>query len=364
VGIGPLGIETTRDFPVEEWKKSGNIEQGGLFWQQRSNAAYGLVNMAQHWRCTYDTDYGRKIYPYVLAVVNFWEDYLKFENGRYVIYGDAIHEGSGKDKNPLLSLGLIQNALDLVIDLSSVLKEDEERQAKWKDILAKLSEFPVQMRNGRKVFRYTEQGVDWVDGNGLGIQQIYPCNAITLDSHPELLEVARNTIDEMQRWQDMNTSNSFFVAAIRVGYDSSKVIRELHNYALHTFPNGFQLDNPHGIENSCTVTNAINEMLCMSVGNVIRLFSNYPKDQKAGFKNLRTWGAFLVSASLNDGIVSDLNILSEKGKPFTIINPWAGKRVVLIRNGKTGETVSGVRISFQTSPNEEIKLRSLSNNKI
>ena len=364
VGIGPLGIETTRDFPVEEWKKSGNIEQGGLFWQQRSNAAYGLVNMAQHWRCTYDTDYGRKIYPYVLAVVNFWEDYLKFENGRYVIYGDAIHEGSGKDKNPLLSLGLIQNALDLVIDLSSVLKEDEERQAKWKDILAKLSEFPVQMRNGRKVFRYTEQGVDWVDGNGLGIQQIYPCNAITLDSNPELLEVARNTIDEMQRWQDMNTSNSFFVAAIRVGYDSSKVIRELHNYALHTFPNGFQLDNPHGIENSCTVTNTINEMLCMSVGNVIRLFSHYPKDQKAGFKNLRTWGAFLVSASLNDGIVSDLNILSEKGKPFTIINPWAGKRVVLIRNGKTGETVSGVRISFQTSPNEEIKLRSLSNNKI
>ena len=364
VGIGPLGIETTRDFPVEEWKKFGNIELGGLFWQQRSNAAYGLVNMAQHWRCTYNTDYGKKIYPFVVAVVNFWEDYLKFENGRYVIYGDAIHEGSGKDKNPLLSLGLIRNALDLVIDLSSVLKKDEEKQAKWKDILEKLSEFPVQMRNGRKVFRYTEEGVDWVDGNGLGIQQIYPSNAITLDSNPEILLVARNTIDEMQRWQDMNTSNSFFVAAIRVGYDSSKVIRELHNNAMHTFPNGFQLNNPHGIENSCTVTNAINEMLCMSVGNVIRLFSHYPKDQRASFKNIRTWGAFLVSADLSNGLISNVSILSEKGKLCTLINPWPGKRVVLIRNGKTGETVSGDRISFQTSPNEEIKLRSLINNGI
>jgi hypothetical protein len=72
-------------------------------------------------------------------------------------YGDAIHEGSGKDKNPILSLGLLRNLLDLVIDLSASLKTDENRQAKWKDILSKLSEFPVQTRNGRKVFRYTRR---------------------------------------------------------------------------------------------------------------------------------------------------------------------------------------------------------------
>ncbi len=98
VGIGPLGIEVTKDF--EKYFNSGNVEEGGLFFGQRSNAAYGLINMAQYWRCTYDEDYGKKIYPYVSAVVNFWEDYLKIENDRYVIIGDAIHEGSGKNKNP------------------------------------------------------------------------------------------------------------------------------------------------------------------------------------------------------------------------------------------------------------------------
>jgi hypothetical protein len=219
VGIGPLGIETTRDFAVGGYQKKGDIEDGGLFYGQRSNAAYGLVNMAQHWRCTYDKEYGKKIYPYALAVVNFWEDYLKFEDGRYVIYGDAIQEGSGNDKNPVLSLGLIRNALSLILDLSASLKIDENRQAKWKDILSKLSDFPVQIRNGKKVFRYTEEGVDWWPDNGLGIQQISPSNSITLDSSNELLTVSRNTIDEMQRWEDMNTSNSFFMAAIRVGYD-------------------------------------------------------------------------------------------------------------------------------------------------
>ena len=328
VGIGPLGIEVTRNFPRYE------KERGGLFFGQRSNAAYGLINMAQHWRCTYDLMYGKKIYPYALAVADFWEDYLKFENGRYVIYGDAIHEGSGKDKNPILSLGLIRNAFDLILDLSSALKTDEDRQEKWKDILSKLSDFPTQTRNGKKVFRYTEEGVAWWKDNGLGIQHIYPANAVNLDSSEELLSVARNTIDEMQRWQDNNTSNSFFVAAIRVGYNSSMILEELHKYALHTYPNGFQLNNPHGIENSCTVVNALNEMLCMSAGNIIRLFPVFPKDQDAGFTNIRTWGAFLVSAKLKNGMVTGVKIFSEKGKPLTIVNPWPGKPVNVIRNKK------------------------------
>ena len=357
VGIGPLGIETTRDF--QKYMNSDDFEKGGLFFGQRSNTAYGLVNMAQQWRCTYDKKYGKKIYPYALAVVNFWEDYLKFENGRYVIYGDAIHEGSGKDKNPVLSLGLIRNALNLILDLSTTLNIDQNRQVKWKDILNKLSSFPVQMRSGKKVFRYTEEGIGWWPDNGLGIQQIYPSNAVTLDSSNELLTVSRNTIDEMQRWGDMNTSNSFFMAAIRVGYDSTVIMKELHKYALHTYPNGFQLNNPHGIENSCTVANALDEMLCMSVGNVIRLFRVFPKDQNAEFENMRAWGAFLVSAKLTNEIISDVKILSEKGKPCTIINPWPGKKVVLTRNGKNVETISGIRLSFKTFFGEMINIKPL-----
>lgn len=354
VGIGPLGTDVTKNHPAHN--NSKDTEEGGLFFGQRSNSAYGLINMAQYWRSTYDTDYGRKIYPYALAVVNFWEDYLRFENGRYVIYGDAIHEGSGEDKNPILSLGLLRNAFDLIIDLSTTLKVDEDQQEGWKNILSKLSDFPVQTRNGKKVFRYTEEGVAWWSGNGLGIQQIYPANAITLDSDQELLVVAQNTIDEMQRWHDSNTSSSFFTAAVRVGYNPQKIMTELRKYAQHTYPNGFQMNNPHGIENSCTVTNALNEMLCMSAGNVIRLFSVFPKDQNASFNNLRTWGAFLVSAKLNDGIINQVKIKSEKGMPCTIINPWPNKKVLLVRNGKKAETLEGDRITFPTNLNETIEV--------
>lgn len=359
VGIGPMGIEVTKDFPSKGYLQHGDIEQGGLFFGQRSNAAYGLLNMAQQWRCTYDEKYGKKIYPYAFAIVDFWEDYLKLENGRYVIYGDAIHEGSGHDKNPILSLGLVRNAFELIIDLSTSLKIDAKRQEKWKDILARLSDFPTQLRNGKKVFRYTEEGVDWWPGNGLGIQHIYPSNAINLDSSPEMLTVANNTIDEMKRWQDTNTSSSFFMAAIRVGYDPTVVLNELHRYALHTYPNGFQLNNPHGIENSCTVANAVNEMLCMSAGNVIRLFNGLPKGQNASFENIRTWGAFLVSANRNDEIISKVNIISEKGKTCVLLNPWPNRKVLLIRNGKKSESLQGDKFSFKTKINEVIQLQVL-----
>ena len=355
VGIGPLGIEVTRNHP--RYPRTGNEELGGLFFGQRSNAAYGLLNMAQYWRCTYDERYGKKIYPYARAVADFWEDYLKYENGRYVIYNDAIHEGSGADMNPILSLGLVRNTFSLMLDLSSALKVDQDRQAKWTDILEKLSAFPVQERNGKKVFRYTEKGVDWWVNNGLGIQHIYPANAITLDSGDELLALARNTIDEMKRFQDANTSSSFFMAAIRVGYTPRIVFDELRKYALHTYPNGFQLENPHGIENSCTVANALNEMLCMSVGNVIRLFGGLPDGQDAEFKNLRTWGAFLISSRRENGRVEMVRIQSEKGKVCTLLNPWPGKLAGVWRNGKRAGSVSGQRLELDTHPGELIVLQ-------
>lgn len=355
VGIGPLGVEVTRNHPV--YRNTANEQQGGLFFGQRTNAAYGLLNMAQYWRCTYDEAYGKKIYPYALAVANFWEDYLKYEDGRYVVYNDAVHEGSGADKNSILSLGLIRNTFNLMLDLSSTLKVDQGRQAKWRDILDKLSHFPVQERKGKAVFRYTEKGVDWWTNNGLGIQHIYPANAITLDSGDELLTLSRNTIDDMKRFQDQNTSSSFFMAAIRVGYDPVLVLNELRKYALHTYPNGFQLNNPHGIENSCTVTNALDEMLCMSAGNVIRLFAGLTEGQNAEFKNLRAWGAFLVSARLVSGRVSDVRIKSEKGKVCTIVNPWPDKTVKVIRNGKNAESVSGSRFSLNTRAGELIDLQ-------
>ena len=316
VGIGPLGIETTRWSPLMEkywkgWKNSGDIEDEGMFWKQRSNAAYAVVNLATQFYRTWDREFVNRVYPFVRHTALFWENYLKYEDGRYVVYHDAIHEGTDDLKNPLLSLGLIKLVMQTAVDMSVMTGADADRREKWLHIRDHISRYPVFERNGKPVFRYTEVGTEWwIDGNTLGIQHIYPAGAIGLDSDPELLAIARNTVHDMQRWLDGNGSNSFFPAAVRVGYDPDVIMQQLRRYAEHTCPNGFQLDNPHGIENLSTVPNTVNEMLCMGHQDVVRLFPVWNRSNDASFHQIRVEGAFLVSATLKNGSVTELSIYS------------------------------------------------------
>ena len=362
VGIGPLGIETTRG---DEEAESAHFEKGGLCYGQRSNSAYCLVNIAQRWRCTYDLEYGRLVYPLVRDVADFWESYLRYEGGRYVIRGDSIHEGSGKDVNPILSLGLLRNTLDLALDLNLELEGNPRRRKTWQHILDHLSEWTTQEREGRTVFRYTEEGTDWWGDNTLGIQHIYPGGAIGLDSDPKWLAVARDTILVMNRWIDFNGSNSFFPAAVRVGHDPEVILEKLRSYVRNTYPNGFQRNNPHGIENLSTTPNTIDEMLCMShvpAGaapgtQVLRVFPVWPRGRDARFDDLRAWGAFLVSSERRGGEVQYVRILSERGRDCTVVNPWPGAEVRVQREGVLkSELVGGERFTLKTTVGEKLLL--------
>ena len=84
------------------------------------NAACAVVNMSMRWFATYDTGYARKVYPFIKAVAEFWEDYLTWDSdgNRFVSESDSIHEGSGADINPILSLGLVRCVMRTVIEVS------------------------------------------------------------------------------------------------------------------------------------------------------------------------------------------------------------------------------------------------------
>jgi hypothetical protein len=105
------------------------------------------------------------------------------------------------------------------------------------------------------------------------------------------------------------------------------------------------------------VANALDELLCMSVGNTIRLFQGWPRTEDASFTNIRAWGAFLVSSALKNGMVTSVKINSEKGRDCTIQNPWPNQTITVYRNNKKAETVSGSSITFKTSVGEQIELK-------
>ena len=344
VGLGPWGIISGA---------------GASFWGQKSNAAYVTTNMIMRFYHTYDIVYLKKVaYPFLREVGDFWEDYLKFENGRYVIYNDAIHEGhTPQDMNALLSLGLVRTLFKSLADMSKELGADADRREKWQHIHDHLSPFPLQERAGKTVFRYSEKGQDWFSSNTLGIQHIWPAGAVGLDSDPKLLEICRDTITVLGRWVDGNGFPTFYTAAARVGYDPSVILTHLREQCLnHSFPNLFLFYGGGGIECCSAVPSCLNEMLLQSHEGVLRLFPCWPKGKAARFGHLRACGAFLVSAELKDGHIQPVRIASERGRDCTLLNPWPGRRIRLLRDGKGEETLQGDRVTFKTRPGDTVTL--------
>ena len=387
VGIGPKGL-TSRFFDKEGmdrvYKKqcpdSSYYHLAGqpMFLGQKSNAVFATTNMILRYHYTYDRAYIEKVYPYLSEVAAFWEDYLVYENRRYVIYDDSFGEvgpwqGTGWEKgygdfNPILSLGLLRVFFSAMIDISKDLNRDEQRRRQWSHILANLSDLPVASRDGRKRYRACEGGngsgsgivgLNWVMLHGL----VFPACNIGLSSEPEPLKMIR---DDMKKWSDKvwvdhgNAFQTLFISAARVGYDPNFLLAKAREkIAKYSYPNLWIRAGGGGIETCSGIPGMVNEMMLQSHRDVIRVFPVFPSDQKAAFYRLRTFGAFLVSSAIDAGVVRHVVIESEKGRQCNIVNPWPNSAARLLRNGKAGEEVSGDIFRLTTKPGEKLLLQRL-----
>jgi hypothetical protein len=331
---------------------------GGNTFNQKSNGAYGAVNMIFRWKTTHELAYANKVYPYFKELTDFWEAYMTFEKDkdRYVIANDSIHEKSGNDFNPIVSLALVRAVFGTALEMREVLGVDQHRREKWNHILTHLSHYATREVEGGTIFRYTETGTEYWPGNTLGIQHIYPALGIGLESSPELIRISHNTLDFMQRWFDNNGDTSFFPAAAWLSYHPDVIYQKLHEYVANQYrPNGMR-NNKHGMEKVATIPNTVNLMLCSVHQDVMRLYPAWPKTVDARFANLRQFGAFLVASELKGGEVRHVTIHSEQGRPCTLVNPWPGRRVTVTRGDGKTETATGARFTLATQAAENLRL--------
>jgi hypothetical protein len=54
--------------------------------------------------------------------------------------------------------------------------------------------------------------------------------------------------------------------------------------------------------------------------------------------------------------VEYVNVLSEKGQPCRMKNPWGNAAVRLTRNGTPSETLNGELLSFKTKSGETVRI--------
>jgi len=390
VGIGPRALVTTRWplTPEEMLQRYGtrdnHIDQGYKFLGQKINAVFGAANMLMRFYSTYDRAYAERIYPYLLACADFWEHYLSLENGRYVIRMDHFYEimpnlrtnGEWKDRlgdvNSTLSLGLVTMLFRGVIEVSTWLQKDKDRRQQWKYILSHLSKFPLGERDGRSSLKNMEVGPQEIVPPPVGLNRvsihglILP-GGVTGPYTDAVLN--RILLQDVDHWKDRmkgrgewgntlgNGIETCFPGAVRVGYDPAVIIRQLKDrITLTSLPNGWITQTGGGIETLAAVPLTMNEMLLQSYEGILRVFPCWDRARDASFDRLRAYGAFLVSSRIKDGHVQFVELLSEKGRPCYMENPWPGRKVQLIRNGRMSGILSGARLHFFTSSGERIRL--------
>lgn len=359
VGFGPKGLHANlAESPHDD---------GLNFLGQKSNAAFLAVNMIMRYYLTLDLDYARQYaYPYLVEVMNFWEDYLIFEDGRYVTQNDCVNECEfymvlpeghrdferARDKNPPLSLGLIRMSARAVIDISIALGVDDCRRGKWQHILDHISEFPLTERSGKILFDVCENGLTRLeDVNMCCIQHVYPANAVSLSSDTSLVRAAVDTIIYKDLWECLNAFSTIFAASARVNVDPVLILEKMKLVTKkYIQPNFLFQMGGGGIENSSGIPDGINEMLLQSHEGFLRLFPCWPNGRPAAFQGIRAYGAFLVSSVFNGDEVEHVTVTSEKGKRCRILNAWKNRKVTCSADGALVPITDGVLLEFDTKP--------------
>jgi len=62
-------------------------------WNQKFNGAFAASVMINHYQATRDLAYAASIYETLKEMSTFWQDYLKSDGARYVVYSDPQHQG-------------------------------------------------------------------------------------------------------------------------------------------------------------------------------------------------------------------------------------------------------------------------------
>ena len=358
VGIGPLGSCSCWEKDHHKWEDDAYDKH--FFAGQKSNASWGGVNMVMRWRSTLDETYARKVYP-LPAGVGELLGRLPCLGRQPLRHRRRRHPRKQlSDVNNVLALGLLRSNLEGTRDMSVALGVDADKQEKWQHILDHLSEYPVYERDGVKVFRYSEVGQDWEDGNCMvGLQHIYPADTLDLDSDPALLEIAKNTVTAHHwGWDDNNHTMSFMPGAARVGYDAETILLNMREKSLspeHAQPNLYLKYGGGGIEACSTVTATLQEMLLQSHRGTVRVFADWPKTSgRPIHQSARLRGLFDFRTA-NERRRSIRDGEREKGQPLTLVNPWPGCPVYVTHSGEES-TPEGERFTLPTQPGETLHL--------
>ncbi len=330
---------------------------------QISETPWTVQSLWWQYLYTQDIDYLRHVYPILRAAAEFMTAYVqKGEDGKYHVTPTVSSENWGftvgyrLNKDCILDLSLTAFLLDAVIEGSTVLQTDSSQRARWKEVWENLAPYPKAEGPHGEVWRDVADGpLEYIYNVPLTLAPVFPAEQVGLGRGEDQLGIARRTARTV-RLEGGNDLVFQPMIRARLGVLNLRWFKRQVRYCL--LPNGACGDRVRqvgGRYNDSTdfdfmmhmgiwtenlaLPVVLNECLLQSYTGTIRLFPNTQNLKGARFVDLRAVGAFLISADYDGKSISQVSLLSEKGKPVRLVNPWPSQTVRVTR-ARDGQNVS------------------------
>jgi len=291
-------------------------------WSQASgHLIWVMHNCFLQYRYTMDKELLRdKVYPLLRRAVNFGLHRLYEENGKYhVIKSSSPEYGQAVDAN--YEVASIRWGCKTLLEASKILANNDPLIPKWKNVLKRLVDYPADPKEGFMIGK----DVHFSKGHRhySHLLMIYPYYLVNIEQSGGS-EIIKKSVSH---WMSL-TRNSGYAAYSLTGAslmyaaieDGQKALEYLNDFIYDSFVyrNSMYLASPC-LESPLTGAQCVHEMLLQSWGRKIRVFPAVPKSWKdIMFHDLRTEGAFLVSASRKNGKTEFIRVKSLAGEPCVL----------------------------------------------
>jgi len=290
-----------------------------------------------------------RIYPTLREAARFYLSFMRQcskDAAGKILLGPSYspeHGDLGINNCPF-DIAYVHYTFDAFEKASRELGKDRDLAGECLAMKALLADYPVALDAGGKpvVVDWTGCNYKQVGEHNLTVpaSPVFPAEQVTWFSPEPVKELFRRTIKDTTH-NGNNSHVMFNIAKARLSMPEAVADTKAW-FKTRELPNGLFVwqGHAHGtfMPESIGVAAIVTEFLMQSVGDIIRVFPCWPKEQDARFANLRAQGGFLVSAEQKDGKVTKLEITSTVGGTLRLLNPWTGK--VIERATRPGQRLA------------------------
>ncbi len=302
-----------------------------------------------HWKYTMDREFlESRAYPWLKDVAIFLDEFsVKTDSGKRKLKMSSspeIYNNSAKAwfaETTNYDLALIRWTYEKAAELADELGLVPEAK-KWRAILAEWPELTIDPETGLVFapgFPYNESHRHFSH-----LMAYHPLNLIDYSNGENDQKIIDNTLRNLEKqgtdfWVGYSFSwqGNLYARA----FDGDNAARVLKIFAeCFCLKNSFHVNGdqckagystmqyrPFTLEGNFAFASAVQEMLIQSHTGVVRLFPAIPDDwQNTSFNDLRTYGAFLVSAKMENSSIGEVKIEAEADGQIRLEDPFKGSQ--------------------------------------